>query len=65
MEKENEGVRHNLCLLRNVFVDGQAQFKVFLVLVCFFERKEKNGQQWKWECFLLEGSLVISVSEGV
>lgn len=43
MGKENKGVKHNLCLLRNVFVDCQAESKVFSVLVCLFERR---GKKW-------------------
>lgn len=39
VEKENEGVKRSLCLLRNVFVDVQAESKVFSVLVCYIERK--------------------------
>lgn len=66
VEKENEGAKCNLCLLRTGFVDGQAKPKVFLFLVRFCERrKETNGPPWKRECFLLERSLVISVSESV
>lgn len=46
MEKENEGVNRNLCLLRNGFVDGQAKSNIVLVLVCFFERKKEKGKKW-------------------
>lgn len=59
VEKENKGVKGNLCLLRNVFVGGQAESKVFSVLVCFSERKGKNGSPG--ECCVLDGSLVIFV----
>lgn len=45
VEEENEGVKDNLCLLRNVFVDGQAESKVFPVLMGFFEREEMGSRR--------------------
>lgn len=29
VEKENEGIKRSLCLLKNVCIDGQAKSKVF------------------------------------
>lgn len=49
MENENAEVKRNLCLRRNVLVDGQAESK----------ERGKDGSQRKWECLVLEASLVI------
>ena len=61
MEKENEEVKRNLCLLRNVFVDGQAESRYFWFLCPSLKERGENGSQRKWGCLLLEASLVIFV----
>ena len=49
VEKENEGIKRSLCLLKNVCIDGQAKSKVFWVLACFTERRDEKGSQCTWE----------------